>query len=256
MHRCNLCGQIKPLINSHIIPKWAYDYLYKEIDEKRTSSLVLLGKQYSERRPIGTYDNILCKECDNYLGEYDNYGKKVLLDGKLEKIHPDLDNNAHVIMGVNINKLRLFILSVLWRASISVKEECGNIHIGPYEEKIRTIIINIKKGADTTKELADLPIIITKFDDKKDPVITNKNIMLPYSLRIDSVNFAILYFPKAIKIFIKVDKRDLPSDLKDVQISDNHGGVIILGSKDFSDSNEFEILKTAAKRAGIIKNKF
>ena len=60
---CKLCLQSKKLINSHIIPESFFG---------KNTFLIAEDSPFKEKRPIGIYDkNILCAECDNFIGKKD-----------------------------------------------------------------------------------------------------------------------------------------------------------------------------------------
>lgn len=125
---CLFCNKEKDLIDAHIIPRWAYDFLYPQEGPQQREALILVGKFKPKKRWIGTYDqNILCAECDNYLGKFDDYGKKIFLDSPLEG-YPGT-SGAYLIPNVDLKKLKLFVLSVIWRMSISTNENSLSHHI-------------------------------------------------------------------------------------------------------------------------------
>lgn len=236
MDICKLCGQNKKLIESHIIPKWAFRYLYPEDPELKKQSLILIGKGSEIRRPIGPYDNkILCMECDNFIGKYDNYGKNILLDSELKK----RGEEAYVIQNVDFNKLRLFLLSMIWRASISNKEEFERVSIGIYENKIKEILLNemfdnIKMNIDSYS------FVITKFDIGELPKdVVDKNIQVPHSQRIEGINIVVFYMPHGLKIFLKLDKRNFSGSINKISQYTKEGLIIPKLGK-YSESPEFK----------------
>lgn len=165
MGNCKFCLQEKMLIEAHVIPKWAFKYLYPDDPELKKQPITLIHKKGQTKRPIGPYDSeILCSYCDNILGNYDNYGKTVLLDSQLN----EKSELAYVINSVDIKKLRLFFLSMIWRGSISDREEFNSIFIGPYEEKIRTLLMDAVNGI-VDDSLNEFNFIVTKFDIGKLP---------------------------------------------------------------------------------------
>ena len=149
--RCKLCLEEKPLIKkSHIIP----DFQYKEMfDEKHRIIRISQEEQRSFSIPDGEYEpNILCADCDNVLiGGWESYASQIFYGGTNPPIiaenfrKPDGLEFLQV-RGVDYEKFRLFLLSVVWRASISKRPFFANVSLGPHEEKIRRILIDRNPG--------------------------------------------------------------------------------------------------------------
>jgi hypothetical protein len=59
-------------------------------------------------------------------------------------------------------KLKLFLLSVLWRASISTRPFFSCINLGPHEETLRRMILEGNPG-----EASDYPILFMTFANDK-----------------------------------------------------------------------------------------
>lgn len=120
---CKLCLEEKGLCKeSHIIPRFLYKLLSGE-----NSLLVFLDKIVARFRYNGEYEgNILCEDCDNrVIGQLDDYAAKFIhgefpkkLNSRLEII----DGAEHLVIENDPNydykKYKLFLLSLLWRASI------------------------------------------------------------------------------------------------------------------------------------------
>jgi hypothetical protein len=240
---CYLCKKDKKLIKAHIIPKWAYMYLYPEIPDEDNRSLILVGNNKKPvKRPIGIYDpEILCENCDNFFGKYDEYGKEVLLDAPLER----RSEETYVIKNVDFEKLRIFLLSVLWRAGISNRPECERVSLGPYQEKIKEIFIDIQNGVENFAIL-EYSFFIGKYTEGELPSrVVNKNIQIPHCQKLTDagINTVILYMPRGLKIFIKVDRRSFFGDIKKIVNYTKEGLIVpILG--DYASSHEFTSLMT------------
>lgn len=244
---CQLCKLHKKLINAHIIPKWAFKYLHHENSTKQ--SIVIFSKDKMVRRPIGPYDqNILCHECDSFLGTYDEYGKDILLGAPLEYYN----DAAYIIKNVNFNKIQIFLLSVIWRASISEKDEFNRVQIGPYEERIRTILLNAKEKTEG-EFLEKYSFVITKFRKGMLPSdVVYKNIQIPHIQKIEGINVAVLYMPKGIKIYLKLDQRDFTGLIRKI-IDHREEGLIVPCTKSYAESDEFKSMMEAISSNDIIK---
>lgn len=123
---CKFCGQEKQLCKAHIIPQ----AFYKDLN---IGPYFLASKgKYAKKLPIGEYDNtILCAECDRRIGLYDEYASRLFLK-ELENFKVS-HINLYTIPKTHLDytKLRKFIVSLIWRASISTK--FTEVNLGDYE---------------------------------------------------------------------------------------------------------------------------
>ena len=156
MAQCKLCKLERELIGrSHIIPEFLYKNsgLYDELHRIRLFSVedLISGKKPSLPQSGVNDVNILCAECDNIrLGDrLENYAKKAIYGGgslpadeSPNCLNYFNDNNQTFAICTNLSytKYKLFLLSILWRASISSKSFFKRINIGEHEEVIRKMI--------------------------------------------------------------------------------------------------------------------
>ena len=149
---CRLCLQEKTLLKrSHIIP----DFMYQEIyDEKHRIIKFDATKIHKEFMQSGAYQgDILCQNCDNVvLQKFEDYAARFLYNGKgihqIQSTHFKLDDGLEYLQVENVDygKFKLFLLSVLWRASISSLPFFDSVKLGPYEEKIRIMLLSGNPG--------------------------------------------------------------------------------------------------------------
>ena len=149
--QCKLCLEEKPLLKkSHIIPDFMYKGLYTD-DHKL---YVISSNHISQARFVhtGEYEaNILCKDCDNsIIGGYENYAHTILYGGKNLKEYqfPNFQNMVtrrgnNFIYSPNIDyaKFKLFLLSFLWKSSISSRPFFNLVNLGEHEEPIRQMLL-------------------------------------------------------------------------------------------------------------------
>jgi len=176
--KCKLCHNVRPLLDkSHIIPEFMYSGLFDEHHKinKFAPAQYVKGNRRVMRPSSGEYDSgILCQECDNKkLGQFETYARQALFGGKLpENESPDCQN-VQTPEGVKFTrcrnlsykKFKLFLLSILWRASVSKREFFNEVSLGPYEEVIRQMLLN-----EDPKGEEDFPIVMfTWLNDQSMP---------------------------------------------------------------------------------------
>ena len=169
MATCKLCGLEKKLIKAHIIPEFMYKPLYNENHKfyELTKEDNLKGEKVIPYKQIGEFDkDILCEKCDNeLLGSLEKYAQKVFFRKDLSKSEmPDCKNykikdyEFSECSNVSYKKMKLFLLSILWRSHITNRPFFNSVSLGPHADKIKDIILK----CDPKKEL-NYPIIITSF---------------------------------------------------------------------------------------------
>ncbi|GBE16555.1 hypothetical protein BMS3Abin15_00376 [bacterium BMS3Abin15] len=200
--KCKLClRKVDLLKKSHIIP----DFMHKEIfDEKHRMIKFTTQTPNSETSvPSSEYEsNVLCKKCDNeVIGNLETYVSRVLFGGRVRVatknyIKPDGLEFTQV-SGLDYKKFKLFLLSLLWRASISSRSFFGNVNLGPYEDEIREMIL---KGDPFMS--GDFPCIITsyrKHNLPKEIVAEPKKIRLNTNIGYNFLIGGFMYIFKIIK---------------------------------------------------------
>ena len=243
---CKLCLKDKKLIDAHIIPRGFYDFLYPdEVDypgSSKKSLMILRSVGKATNSQIGEYDqNILCAECDNGIGKYDDYAQIIFLRTDPVVFH----ESASKIENIDYKRLKLFFISLLWRASISSRDFFKLVDTGPFEDELRDMIIKEEVGS-----VNDFSLIFTRFrdDNPKLKEVINRNMTVPLPHKfVDGVNCYIFYFPNRYKVFIKVDKRPLPEGLLKISLQPN-GTLNILDAGSFENSPEFKKMVEVANK--------
>jgi len=101
--------------------------------------------------PNGFYDsNILCENCDNkILGNLESYASLVIWGGKgnpdscakFEGRTNQLNQKFLHLTNLDYTKFKLFLLSIIWRASISNHKMFNSVSLGEHGDRIRKMII-------------------------------------------------------------------------------------------------------------------
>ncbi|PER04891.1 hypothetical protein [Bacillus cereus] len=171
--KCRLCGEGKELIKSHIVPEGFYKNMY---DNKNRLFLSSQSRNGFITMQKGQREELLCIECDSNLigNKYDKYGIQVIRD-RLH-IQSSTDYTKETWEGLDYNKFKIFLLSVLWRAHIAQKFHKGIT----LDENTETLIVKAIKSGQAPKENV-IPIVGISLVDPKDKaskcdeIITNGN---------------------------------------------------------------------------------
>lgn len=230
MPQCRLCLEDKKLVKSHIIPKFMFKKM-KDGDNVFYEVLFNLATNESKykKTQIEDYDkNILCENCDNAIlgGSYEKYFEKVMYGENLPyDIAPRCTNYKNpndgteysICKNINYTKLKLFLLSILWRSSITDRPYFENVSIGyKHEERLREIIYT---GEHIPFD--EYPVIITSFlrtDNKLDNLIAQpkrirtKSGLNGYMFLINSFQFIMYVNAKNHKVSKEIEEICLKED--------------------------------------------
>lgn len=140
---CKLTGARGPGGKAHIIPRSFYDLNKK--DHKPAKVIQLAGESTRmSNSPVGEYDpTIVTAEGEAYFSAPDTYACDCLVRrGQEGKLYHD-GRNPHCIEISNFDypKLKMFFLTLLWRAGVSRRQLFRHVQLGPHEERIRKMIL-------------------------------------------------------------------------------------------------------------------
>lgn len=234
---CCLCGLDKQLIKAHIIPRKLYEPIRQASSGGSPSDQVprmyAVGTtQKSKQSQSGAHDsNILCGNCDgDVIGPWDQYGQSLLLNPPQPGNYlPDNTGKpaAYRINNVDYIKLKLFFMSILWRAAITDHQFFEHISLGPWEKKLRDMIHLKDPG---TKH--NFSVILFKYEGDFSEIMQN-----PSKQRQDGINFYRFRIP-GYGFLIKVDQRRFCSDLHPFILSPNQP--LLIRVIEYKNSKEYE----------------
>ena len=235
---CKGCKKDKKLIKAHIIPR----SFWIELNEGERPPKLLSNTEgyFPKKVPIGIYDRtILCSDCEQKFQEIDSYGKQLLLADKDKQ--KEVINDEKVIGFIaeefNYDLLKLFFISILWRASVSSHKFYSRIKLGPFEERAKQMIWENCAG-----EHGDFSCFLARFSDE----LGRSLFMDPHREKRGGVNFYRFYLLGYV-LYIKVDKRPTPVSWEPFVIKRNSPLCII--SRDLNNSKEYKVIRNLVKNA-------
>lgn len=186
--------------------------------------------------PIGVYDDELwCDLCEKKFGRWDDYAISILRT-PLEEFQKsqftyslEIENPEHI---------KLFFISLLWRASATTKKFYENVNIGSFAETAAQLLIS---GSAGTPE--QFPIILTHsgFDDHL--------IAGPVQLMHSGVIFYRFYLGR-FTAEIKVDSKPTPKNF--LILINGHKKTLSI----FRTPRDRGLVNSASKIAQQLANRF
>lgn len=156
---CKLCLEESELRNSHIIPEFAYRSLYASSDKYSKNGRFFrismdrdIGPRDIEQKGYREY--LLCQSCESQFSTWERELRDFFACIQKRKGNKNISietqcdlgkRKLHKIAGLNYSFIKLGLLSILWRLSLSKIEHFFDYDIGfTHEEKIRRILISSK----------------------------------------------------------------------------------------------------------------
>jgi hypothetical protein len=197
------------LVKAHIIPQ-----SFARLVQGQSGPNVMLSEEGTTMKlPRGVYDpRILCEQCDGHLNtRYDEPAFRFFrsFDLAATKIidlrrSPYEDTPSYFeLPTADCDMLSGFVLSVLWRSSISKRPEFSDIRLGPYEDQVREVLWGLRP----LSSLRSFELTIHRY--RSPQVEIDKTYSLPGRIigsDLTVYGFACLGFD----IQAKVDNRPLP----------------------------------------------
>ncbi len=133
---CKLCLANAPLCRSHILPELVFLPLY---DDKHRFIEASVSEQKIRQGQKGWWEKLLCADCESRINRYERHVRRMFVDPLPP---PVFEKRTFEFSKVDYKLLKLFILSVLWRASVSTLDECRLVSLGSHEEILRKLIMD------------------------------------------------------------------------------------------------------------------
>jgi hypothetical protein len=151
-------------------------------------------------------DRILCDECEPLFNEWDDYAQKVLASD--DCIGFAQRSSTGQIVGWELpnyryDQLKLFFISIVWRASVSRHSFYKRVSLGPFEREARQMIQRRDPG-----DRDQFAVAVARFAEPR-----WRRVMLdPHATRINGVKHYTFYLAGYLA-YIKVDWRPSPASI-------------------------------------------
>lgn len=134
---CALCHADAELCNSHILPEFLYRALYD--DKHRFHQISAHPDARNRVIQKGLRERLLCHACEQRLSVYEQYADRLLNGGVGVSVRRD--GERLYLQQVDYAKLKLFQLSILWRAGVSTLSAFSQVQLGPHGERLRQQLV-------------------------------------------------------------------------------------------------------------------
>ncbi len=233
--KCKFCGNETALIKAHVIPAG----LFRRLQQGKEPLETITNKadEYTKKTPVGVYDNtIVCSKCESIWQEWDNYAQLLLADKPLNGRVRYHNNKriCYIVDNYEYRKLKLFFISMVWRASVSSQPFFSKVSLGQFEDAAKKHIANNDPGDSEV-----FSVTLAKFDHH-----LAKSILDPHDDKYSDVNYLRFYLAGYIA-YIKVDYKPTPMPFSQFAMAENRPLYIIC--RDFEKSKELKLMVNMIK---------
>lgn len=130
------------MCKSHIIPEFIYASLYDSNHRFIEVTDVSAGKV--TRGQKGYWERLLCASCEARISRHERHARRLFTDPLPPHVRPSKMMRHHP--RIEYRRLKLFFLSILWRASESSHPVFKHVNLGPHAEHLRTILLTENPG--------------------------------------------------------------------------------------------------------------
>jgi hypothetical protein len=232
---CKLCGKDKKLVRAHIIPKSLWKPLF---DDEQSPQIHSTAPTVDDKKsPVGVYDTgIVCAQCESIFSPWDDYAQKLLLAKPTEEQYVIKNGRkiAYVETAIDYAKLKLFFISLLWKAAVSNHFFFSRVNVGSFEPQLRRMILKGDPGDPDT-----FAVMIAKCDARVGPIVLN-----PQPERWGEINYYRFYVAGYL-VYIKVDRRNALDFMGELALDPEKP--LIISLRALRTSKDFKAMQNIAK---------
>ena len=228
---CKGCNEERKLIKAHVIPESFFRDL--RANEKTLFLVSNVEGAYRKKAPVGVYDEkILCRKCEDLFQKIDDYAAKVLINpDQIEELSHPGEKVGYRIKNVDTEKFKLFVISLLWRASVSQHTFYKNVNLGALENKAKDLLW--KNSAGSAHEFS---YVLAKFDETGK---ISKTMLDPHPERWFGRRYYRFYIASYV-LYVKSDSQATPEKWE--RFIPDKNSLILVSRGKLEGSKEFPIL--------------
>ena len=141
---CRFCDRSAVLRKSHILPEFIYRPLYD--DKHRAMTLPAHGPSVYLQK--GFRASLLCESCEQYFNE--QFEKPFRQEFFEKALLPQVAMRRRYKVKINYGAIKLFLLSVLWRAGVCDQSPFELVYLAEHEPEIRRMLRDRDAGGTST----------------------------------------------------------------------------------------------------------
>lgn len=209
--QCRLClEKTEKLVDSHIIAQSIHALSIRP-DNPTGAKLVYSNDIYPKSSKTGIYDQFLCSSCENIFQKWEGHALEFFRQTYKISIPT---NSTHIKLdNFDYSNLKLFFMSILWKADTSKNDFYRQVNIGKkHHEILREFIKN-----QTQINWQNYAIFMERFNSNRPAASIMRS---PQKSKMEDITFYTFYMA-AFKVHIKCDSREIPKYMSEHFLRDN-----------------------------------
>ena len=188
-------------------------------DEKHRFFIIKKGNDIRrlQQKQKGLKERLLCQECETNISRWQGYARRTIYgphDPKKIRTSPE---RVALFDDIDYKRFKLFLLSMLWRISISGLPEFGKVKLGRHEEKIREMLLGDDPGSEDDYGCF-ITSVIFDIDDHEKNENLRKFILSPERIRTHGHICYRVFIGGFLYIFV-VSKHRIPAEIKGLSLN-------------------------------------
>lgn len=139
---CALCGAPTKLCRSHILPEFLFKSMYD--DKNRLHLASALPDLPHRMSQSGFWQRLLCGSCESRISLWERYAER-LLSGAIAPT-ARIEGRVLMLSGIDYQPMKLFLMSILWRSSVTSHRFFAHVSLGPHDERLRLMLLHDDPG--------------------------------------------------------------------------------------------------------------
>jgi hypothetical protein len=123
------------------VPEFLHQPIY---DDKHRTNLIRFGDDRPHILQKGIRERLLCDECERRFQEFEDYFARYWYQ---RRPFPDPPLPQEVLLSdLDYGRVKLFLLSIIWHASVAKSPTFKSADLGPHEDRIRQLLFSGDPG--------------------------------------------------------------------------------------------------------------
>ncbi|MEK8032791.1 hypothetical protein AACH06_18375 [Ideonella sp. DXS29W] len=222
---------------------------WRDLREDQQTLLMVSSSSWPINSRVGVYDSgILCADCEQRLNMADTYGAETLLTKFSSRFHEYRDQARGLVgyeaVDVDRDLLLQFLVSVLWRASVSSHDFFRRVELGPWEDRAKEVTFGNVKARSVGFDA------VLRIWARAGRAHTPAPVLDPDHQRWDGVRAYTLYLGRLMAV-VKVDSLPFTQPFVAVSVAGTEPLRAVLS--EFERAKEFNLMVKMARQSEEIR---
>jgi hypothetical protein len=138
-----LCLKPAKLMNSHIFPEFVFRPLYDTMHRFRSARIDEAEWEWEQK---GYREPMLCANCEQQFSRYEKYACETFFKKSLPAPISRGRSKVFELGRLDYKLMKLFLLSLLWRAGTTKHDYCKHVELGKHTEQLRQMLFAESPG--------------------------------------------------------------------------------------------------------------